>query len=678
MSTADSNSNVPDYGPALAVATRAAREAGAHLLEDFSRPDGPRGAGDKAPADDEAEALIRDILGDRFPGHGVTGEELGARDKQPEPGETHHWWIDPNDGTRSFLKGFRGAAVSIGLCRGGEPVLGVVFAYAAPDHDGDLITWAEGQPMMRNGRPVQRAPWPEAVGPSVVAAVSQSADRLPKANAELMHPVRHRASPSIAYRLALVAAGEADVAASLAGPTRWDCAAGHALLRAFGGELYDLEGQVLRYDRPWSTDVIGGAPAICSALGQRPWRAKIFGAAQARADSTPSPEKGKGAGPSGAVQDDATEGLDLLWPDPGKLVHDSARLSRAQGAMLGQLAGDALGQLVEFKDSEEIAGLYPDGVRELHDGGTFNTLAGQPTDDSEMALALARTLCRDGRYHAGRALVAYAAWLDSGPYDLGHTTRRALAPPAARIRSGERDLAALLAAAASNASQQSQANGALMRVSPLGIFAAGLLRDRVDSSTIDSRQARLRAVAQLAREDARLTHPHAACVDANAVFATCIAYAIDTGAEAGDVYRFAVGLAREWEVHEVVHGALGEANDGPPTEFMEHMGWVRIAFGNAFAQLLHAPTLEAGIVDTVGRGGDTDTNAAIAGALLGAVHGRDALPLGWRRALSCCRPVADLCGVQHPRPRTYWPVDALRLAERLLWAGQHAPAQPED
>ncbi len=64
-------------------------------------------------------------------------------------------------------------------------------------------------------------------------------------------------------------------------------------------------------------------------------------------------------------------------------------LKRAQGCFLGQLAGDALGSLVEFQTPEQIIADYPNGVRLMADGGTFDTLAGQPTDDSEMALLLA-------------------------------------------------------------------------------------------------------------------------------------------------------------------------------------------------------------------------------------------------------------------------------------------------
>ena len=99
----------------------------------------------------------------------------------------------------------------------------------------------------------------------------------------------------------------------------------------------------------------------------------------------------------------------------------SSKLSRAQGCLLGQLAGDALGGLVEFMSPEDIRKRYPNGVRYLADGGTWDTIAGQPTDDSEMALMLARTLVEDGEYNAEHARKAYVFWLNSHPFDCGNT-----------------------------------------------------------------------------------------------------------------------------------------------------------------------------------------------------------------------------------------------------------------
>jgi len=75
-------------------------------------------------------------------------------------------------------------------------------------------------------------------------------------------------------------------------------------------------------------------------------------------------------------------------------------------------------------------------------------------------------------------------------------------------------------------------------------------------------------------------------------------------------------------------------------------------------------------LDTVMRGGDTDTSAAICGALLGAVHGRNAVSGRWADTLLNCRPAVGQPNVRHPRPECFWPVDALELAERLLKSGE--------
>jgi ADP-ribosylglycohydrolase len=86
-------------------------------------------------------------------------------------------------------------------------------------------------------------------------------------------------------------------------------------------------------------------------------------------------------------------------------------------------------------------------------------------------------------------------------------------------------------------------------------------------------------------------------------------------------------------------------------------------------QLLHAENLEEGMVDTVMPGGDTDTNARIAGALLGAVHGVDAMPAQWRGKLLNCRPEAERPRVQRRRRECLCPVDAVNIA-RCLVAGE--------
>jgi ADP-ribosylglycohydrolase len=260
---------------------------------------------------------------------------------------------------------------------------------------------------------------------------------------------------------------------------------------------------------------------------------------------------------------------------------------------------------------------------------------------------LARSLVELGAFDDDAVARAYGHWYASEPFDCGGTVARA-ASVASRVTANH------AATARKFANTESQANGALMRLSPLGVFGHALRPGRV---------------AELARRDASLTHPHAVCQDASAVFAVTIARAVSRGGTASQLFDSAVEWADAVGLHEDVRADLAAAMAEPPADFSRNMGWVRIALHNAFYQLRHADSLEAGVVDTVMRGGDTDTNAAIAGALLGAVYGESAIPPQWWAAVLNCRPAAGVAGVRRPRPREFWPVDALELADELVRRG---------
>jgi ADP-ribosylglycohydrolase len=296
------------------------------------------------------------------------------------------------------------------------------------------------------------------------------------------------------------------------------------------------------------------------------------------------------------------------------------------------VAGDSLGALVEFQAAEDVRRAYPEGPRLLTDGGHWNLLAGQPTDDSELALALARSIEAGGGYDPALARAAYQAWGASKPFDGGHTIHAAL--------QGEPN-------------EGSQANGSLMRASPLGVFA--------------HRRAP-RDAAELARLDSALTHPHPVCGDSVAAFVVAVSHAIDHGDGAEAAYAAALRWAKDAPAAPPVTKALEAAAQGAPRCDGSSPGWVLIALQNAFHELLHAPAVEEGLARTILRGGDTDTNAAIAGALLGAVHGRAGVPAQWRSMILSCHPVPGRAA--HPRPMAYWPVDVMELAERLLLAGE--------
>ncbi|MDO5511765.1 ADP-ribosylglycohydrolase family protein [Corynebacterium sp.] len=280
---------------------------------------------------------------------------------------------------------------------------------------------------------------------------------------------------------------------------------------------------------------------------------------------------------------------------------------RALGAWYGQLIGDNLGALVEFRSPAQIAAAYPEGVREMADGGTHNIAAGQPTDDSEMALALARSMVRQGGYDRADVLDSYRRWYNSHPFDIGATISSALR---------------------GQFNENSQANGALMRISPVAIAYHS-----------DPAQA-----ASLARTDAALTHPNSYCLDVNSVWTGVLAGVIRDGADPLELFR--------------LYSCEG-LYDEEPGDTSVQQGWVRHAFTLTVHEAARGDSFEEALVRTIGRGGDTDTNAAIVGAFLGGVHGVEAIPQRWRDVIDTCRPIRN-------RPAEYHPNDATELVDSLL------------
>ena len=85
--------------------------------------------------------------------------------------------------------------------------------------------------------------------------------------------------------------------------------------------------------------------------------------------------------------------------------------------------------------------------------------------------------------------------------------------------------------------------------------------------------------------------------------------------------------------------AINAISPAPSSDCLHQRGWVLASLRNALWQLLYAPNLEEGVVGTVMCGKKRALDAAVAGALLGAVNGTDAIPAQWiEKLLSCHRP----------------------------------------
>lgn len=585
----------PTLSFVLPRVTDLVKQAGTWLAAEFARPGGPRSSNlDTSPIDTEIELFLRAELTALLPARFV-GEEAGVLAAEANG---YCWVVDPHDGTRAFLEGRRGSAISVGLLFHGRPVLGVVYAPTSPDRGPDLIAWADGAgPITRNGVRVDTDLTDRTLSDTDVVFLNHGAAQRPVWNSAACAPARFAPLPSIAYRLARVAVGDGIATVTLRPVNAHDIAAGHALLTAAGGVLVAEDGVPVSYDddgasRPFAC--FGGAPEAVRTLRARTWR--------------------------GSTEPRRSPRVSLTWPR----VPEDQRFDRALGCMLGLVIGDSLGSQVEFQDAARIRAQFPSGVRDLAPSAVWSTLAGQPTDDSELALALARSLVR----RDSDAFAAYLRWYASNPFDRGHTTEDAFGPRR-------------------EPNPESQSNGSLMRIAPIGIAAGSPERAALAASL-----------------DSALSHPHPVCRVACAAFAASIAAALAGASRAGmreTALRFADGSP---EVQDAIRATE------PPEDYQTHMGWVLVALRNAFYHLNSGHAIEPGLIATVAAGGDTDTNAAIAGALLGAADGRSVLPVRWTMPVLTCRPDPVLHPAR-PRPEEYWPDDLIDLTEALLLSGGH-------
>lgn len=327
---------------------------------------------------------------------------------------------------------------------------------------------------------------------------------------------------------------------------------------------------------------------------------------------------------------------------------------RARGVLLGQCIGDSLGAQVEFASAKSIKAAFPKGVRELIGGGPHRILPGQITDDSELALSLARSIAAKGYYTDEAAAQGYVFWLDSHPFDVGGTTSRALSlvdrsrPVAPQIRNNAQKVLS------------SQANGSLMRISPLAIYGA---EGGVDYG----------AACNLAALDSQLTHANEVCQQACLGFVAMVRSLVTANDRTPGEFGYQDRATKVlWAYHnaynrvsnpEVRRAMTAGRIEKLPEVDGGHQGWVLYALQIAVHQLFYARSFEEGLVSTVALGGDADTNGAIAGAALGALFGAAAIPERWKTVLLNCKTT---------RPKYYWCDDLLELADVLVSCGNCA------
>lgn len=301
----------------------------------------------------------------------------------------------------------------------------------------------------------------------------------------------------------------------------------------------------------------------------------------------------------------------------------SWQLDRCVGALIGSAVGDALGAGYEF-------GTPPTGTAAMIGGGLGNFAPGEWTDDTSMAIGIATVVAEgyDVREREGQARVAdqWLTWQRSGPPDIGIQTSRVLSHTKAtgllalqQIRHEAREL--------HQRTGRTAGNGALMRTAPVALAYLG------DDA----------AIAQAARGLSEITHPDPLSGDACVLWSIAIDRAIRLGRLDG--IHDALPLLphpRRAQWTQWLHDAETE-----PLSSFRPNGFVVTALQAAYGAIAQTPIphydpqravfpsdhLQHALDAVIKIGDDTDTTAAIAGAVLGARWGSSGIPEDWKAAV---------------------------------------------
>ena len=200
-------------------------------------------------ADQRAEEVIENGLRALAPEIAMIGEEAVAEGRIPECGE-RFFCVDPIDGTRGFAKGGDEFTVNIALIEACTPTLGVVYAPAT----GELYAGEPGRAVKTLCEPHAARPMTpfEPIAPQaapsqwrIVASDASGRNELTTNFIAALNGVATHASSSIKF--CRVAEGAADLYPRFGEVSEWDAAAGHAVLRAAGGDVMRLDGSPIRY-----------------------------------------------------------------------------------------------------------------------------------------------------------------------------------------------------------------------------------------------------------------------------------------------------------------------------------------------------------------------------------------------------------------------------------------------
>lgn len=292
-------------------------------------------------------------------------------------------------------------------------------------------------------------------------------------------------------------------------------------------------------------------------------------------------------------------------------------VDRVPGILLGLACGDALGRPVEFRSATQIKHEFGQ-LDDMIGNGTHNQPVGTITDDTELALRIARSLVEQKEFDGADVAKRFVEWYRSGPFDIGLMTADALQ----RIENGTPWNEAGKEVWEERPEGQNAGNGSVMRCAPYSI-----------AFSEDPDQ-----LLSVSKASSRITHADPRCTYGCAVLNLTLAGLLHGEDEP---LRRALNRVRSEAPEELIE-ALDPVAKGTSIDTLRNSGYVIHSLQTALHDAFAADNAEEAIVTAVNRGGDTDTIGAIAGAVAGARFGAADLPERWLETIDEREELIDL------------------------------------
>lgn len=310
-------------------------------------------------------------------------------------------------------------------------------------------------------------------------------------------------------------------------------------------------------------------------------------------------------------------------------------LDKIRGMFIGAFLGDGLGYPHEHKCNKSLifTGLLehkPFYISQYQ--GRKEYPIGAISDDSDMVLALLRQIILDKGYNKDNVTLAYLRWANNGNPPMGKNTR-ALLKGVKTLKGYQKRIDKVLELPVE---KRSQSNGSMMRCSPLS-----LIWDN-----------------QCVIDDCCITNPNPVNCDCNLVYITALRLAL-LGKDPITIFNEIKSLAQTDEVKEV----LLQVENREPRNIIENKGWCLHGLYCAMLTMLTYNNYSEAMKWIIGSniGSDTDTNACIAGALLGAILGYDNL----QKEELTNKNIQILLSAKVDRPKEYTPTDFLDFTQSI-------------